>query len=48
MSDSETPWTAARQVSLSLTVSQRSPKFMSVESVMLSNHSIELVGNIKN
>ena len=31
-----TTWTAARQASLPLTISQSSPKFMSVESVMLS------------
>ena len=30
----ETPWTAAHQASLSLTVSQSLPKFMSIESVM--------------
>ena len=29
-----TPWTAAHQVSLSLTISQDLPKFMSIESVM--------------
>ena len=29
-----TPWTAARQASLSLTISQSLPKFMSIESVM--------------
>ena len=34
-----TPWTAARQVSLSLTISQSLPKFMSIESVMPSNLS---------
>ena len=34
------PWTAACQASLSLTVFQNSPKFMSIESVMLSNHLI--------
>ena len=28
------PWTAARQASLSLTISQSLPKFMSIESVM--------------
>ena len=33
-----TPWTAAHQGSLSLTISQRLPKFMSVELVMLSNN----------
>ena len=31
---------AARQASLSLTISQSLPKFMSIESVMLSNHLI--------
>ena len=35
-----TPWTAAHQVSLSLTISQSLPKFMSIESVMPSNHLI--------
>ena len=35
-----TPWTAARQASLSFTVSQSLLKFMSIESVMLSNHHI--------
>ena len=35
-----TPWTAARQASLSLTVSQSLLKLMSIESVMLSNHLI--------
>ena len=35
-----TPWTATCQASLSLTVSQSLPKFMSIESVMLSNHLI--------
>ena len=35
-----TPWTVACQVSLSLTISQNSPKFMSIESVMSSNHLI--------
>ena len=34
----KTPWTAARQASLSLTISWSSPKFMSTESVMPSNH----------
>ena len=33
-----TPWTAAHQPSLSLTISQSLPKFMSIDSVMLSNH----------
>ena len=35
-----TPWTAARQASLSFTIFQRSLKFMSIESVMPSNHLI--------
>ena len=35
-----TPWTAACQASLSFTISQRLLKFMSIESVMLSNHLI--------
>ena len=34
------PWTAARQASLSFTNSQSPPKFMSIESVMPSNHLI--------
>ena len=34
------PWTAAHQASLSFTISQSLPKFMSIESVMLSNHLI--------
>ena len=33
-----TPWTAARQGSLSITNSQSSPKLMYIESVMPSNH----------
>ena len=36
----ETPWTAARQASLSITNSQSLLKLMSTESVMLSNHLI--------
>ena len=40
MSDSATPWTAARQASLSITNSQSPPKPMSMESVMPSNHLI--------
>ena len=36
----ETPWTAACQTSLSLTISQSLPKFMSIELVMPSNHLI--------
>ena len=35
-----TPWTAARQASLSLSISQSVPKLMSIESGMLSNHLI--------
>ena len=35
-----TPWTAARQASLSITNSQNPPKPMSIESVMPSNHLI--------
>ena len=34
------PWTAAHQASLSITNSQNSPKPMSIESVMPSNHLI--------
>ena len=33
-----TPWTAARQASLSFTISQSSLKLMSIESMMPSNH----------
>ena len=40
MYDSALPWNAAHQVSLSLTFSQSLLKFMSIESVMLSNHLI--------
>ena len=35
-----TPWTTARQDSLSITNSQSLPKLMSIESVMPSNHCI--------
>ena len=35
-----TPWTAARQASLSITNSQSLPKIMSIETVMPSNHHI--------
>ena len=35
-----TPWTAARQASLSVTNSRSSPKLMSIELVMPSNHLI--------
>ena len=38
MSDSATPWAVACQASLSLTISQSLPKFMSIELVMPSNH----------
>ena len=40
MSDSATPWTAAHQASLSIINSQSLLKFMSIESVMPSNHLI--------
>ena len=40
VSDSATPWTTAHQASLSITNSQSSPKFMSIESVMPSSHLI--------
>ena len=40
MSVSATPWTAARQVSLSITNSQSLLKLMSIESVMPFNHLI--------
>ena len=36
----ETPWTAARQAPLSSTITQSLLKFMSIESVMLSNQLI--------
>ena len=35
-----TPWTTVRQASLSITNSQNSPKYMSIELVMPSNHLI--------
>ena len=35
-----TPWTAARQTSLSFTISQSLLKFMPIESMMPSNHCI--------
>ena len=38
--NSVTPWTAARQASLSITNSQSLLKLMFIESVMLSNHLI--------
>ena len=40
MSDFATPWTAARQASLSITNSQNLPKLMSIELVIPSNHLI--------
>ena len=40
VSDSATPWTAAHHASLSITSSRTSPKPMSIESVMPSNHLI--------
>ena len=40
MSNSLTPWTAARQASLSITNSQSLLKLMSIESLMPSNHLI--------
>ena len=42
VSDSATPWTAARQASLSITNSQSLLKLMSIESVIPSNHLILL------
>ena len=38
VSNSVTPWTAARQASLSFTISQSLLKLMSIESMVLSNH----------
>ena len=40
VSDSETPWTAAHQTSLSMTTSQSLLKLISIELVMPSNHLI--------
>ena len=40
MSNSATPWTAARQASVSFTISQGLLKLMSIESVMPSSHFI--------
>ena len=40
MSNSVTPWTAACQASLSITSARSSRKFMSIESLMASNHLI--------
>ena len=41
-----TPWTAARQASLSFTVSQSLLKLMSLESVMPSNHVIFYISHL--
>ena len=40
VSDSESPWTAAHQASLSFTISWSSLKLMSIKSMMPSNHLI--------
>ena len=40
MSNSVTPWTAAHQASLFFSISQSLLRFMSIESLMLSNHLI--------
>ena len=40
MSNSATPWIAARQASLSITNSRSTPKLMSIESVMPSSHLV--------
>ena len=40
VSDSETPWIAVRQASLSITISRSLPKLISIESVMPSSHLI--------
>ena len=40
MSDFLTPWTAARQATLSFTISRSLLKFMSIESVIPSNHLV--------
>ena len=41
-----TPWTVAHQASLSFTISQSLLKFMSIESVMLSDHLIHVHYNV--
>jgi len=46
MSNSATPWTVARQASLSITSSRSSLKLMSIESVMPSNHLILFLPSI--
>ena len=43
-----TPWAAARQVSLSFTISQSLFKFISIEFVMPSNHVYVYFNKIKN
>ena len=40
LSDSETPWTAAQEASLSFTISQSLLKLMSMESVIPSKHLV--------
>ena len=40
MANFVTPWTVARQASLSFTISQSLPKLISIELVMPSNHQI--------
>ena len=40
LSNSATPWTAARQASLSITISQNLLKLMPIESGMPSNHPV--------
>ena len=42
-SASPTPWTAARQASLSFTLSQSLLRLLSVESVVPSNHLVLLI-----
>ena len=43
VSDSATPWTAARQASLSITNSRSLLRFLSIELMMPSNHFISVV-----
>ena len=47
VSDSVTPWTAACQASLSITISQSLFKLMSIESVMPSNHLIPFSSHLQ-
>ena len=42
-----TPWTAARQVSLSITNSQSSLRLLSIESVMPSNHVVPFSSHLQ-